>query len=745
MAHPPQRFRFRFLGTVQGVGFRPFIFSLAARHNLSGFVLNDSQGVLAEIEGHDTDAFISALKRDLPPLARIAAMDITGLPITREPGFVIRETAWSASGHAQAAPDTVSCAACIAEIFDASSRFHLYPFTTCTDCGPRISMTDRMPYDRSNTSMAAFPPCAACQADYADPENRRFHAEAIACPACGPSLSHAIGAIADTMLDGGIAALKGVGGFHLICDATNEAAVQRLRRRKLRPAKPLAVMVADMDAAEIFGVPTTEERALLCHRAGPIVVIKARAGLAPGIAPGLGRIGFLLPPAPVHHLLFHAMRARGGGRGATALVATSANRAGDPLVIDNDSARHTLANIADIVVTHDRTVVMRIDESVMSVVDHKPFFTRRARGFVPEPIDLGEDGPCVMGAGGQLKATICVTRGREAFVSQHIGDLGSAGTLRWYHETISRMLSMLDVKPVLTVCDLHPDYASTRFAESAATPVLRVQHHAAHVASVAAEHHLPWPVLGLALDGNGLGDDGLAWGGEMIALQGAQWRRLGHLSPMPMPGGDRAAREPWRMAVGVLSMLGRGEEAAMRFPGIAGAGDLAAFLGAGGVAPETTSMGRLFDAAAALLGGCTHQSYEGQAAMALEALVNAPSCLQDGFEVRDNCLDFTAVLRALLAPGLGAQDGANMFHGTLIAGLADWITQNAAAAYNGNVVLSGGCFANRVLTEGLIMALRVRGLTPYIARALPANDGGLCFGQAILGRAYLNQELRACA
>jgi hydrogenase maturation protein HypF len=623
MTGTARRVRIRVRGAVQGVGFRPFVFGLAARYKLSGFVLNDAQGVLAEIEGADIDACMTTLQRAPPPLARIDAVEITPLPLTREPGFAIRESAARTAGAArtvgltQAPADAVTCAACLADMLDPASRFHLYPFTTCTDCGPRFSMTNRMPYDRANTSMAAFAPCRACRAEYANPASRRFHAQAIACLACGPRLSHGTAQIAAVLLDGGIVALKGAGGFHLLCDATNEAPVQTLRRRKARPRKPLAVMIETAQTAGIIGAPGAGELALLGHRAGPIVIVAKRSGLAPSVAPGLSRIGLMLPTAPVHHLLFRALRLEAARRGhdsslPLALVATSANQQGDPLIIDNDAAHHTLAAIADLIVTHDRAIVTRTDDSVLSVIDEKPFFIRRARGFVPEPIDLGEDGPNVLGVGGHLKASLCITRGREAFVSQHVGDLGSAATLRFYHETAQRMLSMLGPTAALTVCDLHPDYASTRFAEAGTTPILRVQHHAAHLASVAAEHQLRGPVLGLALDGHGFGADGAAWGGELITLNGSRWQRLGHLTPMPLPGGDRAARQPWRMGVGILSMLGRGTEAAARFPGIAGAASLAAFLAAGTGTAHTTSMGRLFDAAAALLGIRTHQTYEGQ-------------------------------------------------------------------------------------------------------------------------------------
>jgi len=730
-----ERLRIRFRGAVQGVGFRPFLHGLAACHGLSGFVLNDADGVLAEIQGAAIDAFLAALQRERPPLARIDGMDITRLPLERQQGFAIRDSAGSGAGRARVAPDAATCPSCLDELFNPSSRFHLYPFVTCTNCGPRFTMTRRLPYDRANTTMAPFALCADCARDYADSTGRRFHAETIACPACGPHLSHSMQDIAAALRDGKIVALKGIGGFHLLCDATNETAVHTLRRRKGRPRRPFAVMVANEACAEQMAAPSLAERALLRHTARPIVLVRARAGLAPSVAPGLDRVGLMLPTAPVHHLLFHALSHAASS--PVVLVATSANRSGDPLVTDDAGALQMLAGIADLIVTHDRPIHARADDSVMAVIDGAPAFIRRSRGFVPEPIDLGQDGPAVLAAGAHLKATLCVTRGREAFVSQHIGDLRTAGTLRFYRETAQQMLTMLGVAPELVACDLHPDYGSTVFAEATALPLLRVQHHAAHLAAVAAEHHLRGAVLGVALDGHGYGEDAESWGGELLLLNGARWRRHGHLRPLPLPGGDRAAQEPWRMAVAALASLGRGAEAAARFPAIAGAGRLATFLAADTHRPATTSMGRLFDAAAALLGVCTQQSYEGQAAMELEALVRVPSCLQAGYRIAEGVLDFRPLLRGLLQPGLAAQEGAELFHGTLIAGLAAWIGQFAAQTGQTNIVLGGGCLMNRGLGEGLSDALRTNGLVPWLARAVPANDGGLSLGQAAMARAHL--------
>jgi hydrogenase maturation protein HypF len=451
----------------------------------------------------------------------------------------------------------------------------------------------------------------------------------------------------------------------------------------------------------------------------------------------------MLPSAPVHHLLFEALSVkRGGGTAARALVVTSANLAGEPLVIDNDVAMKDLASIADLTVTHDRSILKRADDSVMAIIDGGPAFVRRGRGFVPEPIDLGDDGPAVVAVGAHLKATVCVTRGREAFISQHLGDLNTAHTVRFYEDTLRRLLADLGVKPELVACDRHPDYRSTLIAEGLGLPVLRVQHHAAHLAAVAAEHHLRQPLIGVALDGHGYGYDGAAWGGELMRGDGGEWRRIGHLMPLALPGGDRATREPWRMGLAALVAVGRGADAASRFSRHPLAAPLAAMVSANADIPLTTSMGRLFDAAAALLGVCEDQSYEGQAAMELEALVDFPDVLPGGFRIEQNILDFRPLLSALLQPGLCARQGAALFHGTLIGGLADWIGQYATQMGQTDIVLGGGCFMNRILADGLTGALRRRGLSPWLPRHVPANDGSISFGQAALARTHLMADRR---
>jgi hydrogenase maturation protein HypF len=739
----PERLRIRVRGAVQGVGFRPFVYGLAERYGLSGFVLNDQDGVLTEIEGGSSDMFLSALRRERPTLARIDKIAVTRVPALGQPGFAIRESLDTGTGSSVGVPDAATCQSCLKDLFDPASRFHLYPFVTCTDCGPRFTITRRGPYDRANTAMAEFKLCGPCAADYGDPKSRRFHAEAIACPTCGPRLSHPVSEIAAALRAGRIVALKGIGGFHLLCDATNEAAVSRLRERKHRPARPFAIMVGSDAALRPFAKPNLPERELLHRSARPIVLVRKGSGLAASVAPGLSRVGVMLPSAPVHHLLFEALSsACGGGTASCALVVTSANLAGEPLVIDNDVAMTDLASIADLIVTHDRSILKRADDSVMAIIDGAPAFIRRGRGFAPEPIDLGEDGPAVVAVGAHLKATVCVTRGREAFISQHLGDLTTAQTVRFYEHTFSGLLADLGVRPELVACDLHPDYRSTLIAEGLGLPVLRVQHHAAHLAAVAAEHQLREPLIGVALDGHGYGSGGAAWGGELMHGEGGEWRRVGHLLPLALPGGDRAAREPWRMGVAAMIAVGHGADAAGRFSRHPLAAMLAEMASADAGAPRTSSMGRLFDAAAALLGVCEDQSYEGQAAMELEALVGLPDALPGGFRIEQNVLDFRPQLSALLQPGLGARQGAALFHGTLIAGLAEWIGQYAKQMGQTDVVLGGGCFMNRILTEGLTQALRRRGLSPWLARVVPANDGGISFGQAALARAHLMADRR---
>lgn len=727
------RLRLRVRGAVQGVGFRPHVHSLATVHGLAGFVLNDGDGVLIEVEGRRTQAFIEDLGRNPPPLAAIDSLDVERVPVTgAETGFRIEVSGQQGKG-ARIPADAALCEDCGNDLFDPGSRFFHYPFVTCTHCGPRYTITRGLPYDRPQTALAAFPLCADCARDYADPHNRRHHAEALACPACGPRLSHDVDRIMAVIQGGGIVAVKGIGGFHLMADAAAESAVSLLRSRKKRDFKPFAVMVANAASVPLVAEAGPEELALLQSRARPIVVMRTKGGLAPSLAPGLNALGVMLPYAPLHHLMMNWGRPddRRHDANPRVLVATSANLAGDPLITDDGEAKAKLAGIADLVVTHDRPIVTRADDSVVAVAGTgaraKTIFYRRARGYVPDPIDLGGDGPPVLALGAHLKATLTLTRGREAFVSQHVGSLTNASTIVFYGETLAHLKALTGVKPEAVVCDCHPDLFTTRLAETMGLPVIRVQHHAAHVAVVAAENRLD-RVTGLALDGHGYGDDGAAWGGEALALKGATHARLGHLAPLDLPGGDKAARQPWRMALSALSKMGRLDRLD-RLPPEAAA---LVRLMPGMAMSATTSLGRVFDAASALLGICVHQDYEGQAAMEMEALVRKPRVLDGGYAVADGVLDLLPLLSALADPRMDRVTGAEYFHGTLAQGLADW----AASVSDGaaSVALTGGCMMNRVLAETLIERLDQLGLEGLIPAQVPPNDGGLSLGQAYLAR-----------
>src|SRR5271157_3240899 len=712
-----ERLRLRVRGAVQGVGFRPFAYGLASRLALSGFVRNDAEGVLIEVEGARAHVFLSELETAPPPLAHIDSIEVAAIAPVGGEGFVIDATRQGKS-TTRIGADAAVCEACLDELFDPESRFFGYPLINCTHCGPRYTLTPALPYDRGQTSMAPFPMCADCARDYADPSNRRFHAEPIACPRCGPKLNVPIADVAAVLREGGIVALKGLGGFHLLCDARDAAAVSNLRRRKARDAKPFAVMVANCATAERLAEIGPPERALLSHRSRPIVLARSRGVLAPSVAPNLRDIGLMLAYTPLHWLVLHALagspefRSWRDAASDLALVATSANLGGEPLVASDDDARRRLSGIADLIVTHDREIVVRTDDSVVRALDGGPAYLRRARGFVPDPIDLGADGPSVIAAGGDLKNTITVTRGREAFVSQHIGDLDDRETIRFRDETIRHLTSILEIEPQCAVCDLHPDFVSTRAAESSGLPVIAVQHHVAHVAAVVAEQRWSGAILGVALDGHGYGADGASWGGELIMLDGARWTRVGALEPLALPGGDRAAREPWRMGVAMLHRLGRLEETQRIFPGMPEAARLSGALARGARFARTTSLGRLFDAAAALAGVCLRQDYEGQAAMELEALVATPRVISGGWRIEDGRLDLTPMMETMLRDNLFGREAAEAFHGTLIAGLAEWIGAEAFARGVTRIALGGGCMMNRVLSEGLISALRARALTP---------------------------------
>ncbi|MBC9876815.1 carbamoyltransferase HypF [Bradyrhizobium sp. INPA01-394B] len=741
-ARDRQRLRLHVRGAVQGVGFRPYIYGLATRYRLGGFVANDPHGVVIEVEGEGKRAadFVTALPLEKPPLARIDEISVRPICVAASKDFSIRPSE-QGKVSTRIVADAATCTDCLRELFNPASRFHRYPFVNCTHCGPRYTIAERLPYDRSTTAMKCFAMCEACSADYADPASRRFHAEAIACPQCGPRLSHGIEEIATAVATGGIVAIKGLGGYQLICDARNEQAVQRLRQRKHRDQKPFAVMTGSArDVAEIAEADPVE-LALLESSTRPIVLMNSRYRLAPAVAPQLSRVGVMLPVTPMHHLVLHALNSAHPRHDESwAIVATSANPGGEPLLIDNDEARQRLAAIADLVVTHDRDIVTRADDSVVSVVAGRTQFIRRARGYVPEPVRLARSVPPLLAVGGALKSTVTVTRGGEAFVSQHIGDLDTAEGIRFFEETVNHLLSTLDVDPVVIAHDLHPNMASTRFAEASGKRLIAVQHHHAHAASVMAEHGIEGPALALVLDGFGHGSDGGNWGGELLLCDGWCFRRLGHLAPLKMPGGDRAAREPWRMAASVLHGLHHGDDIARRFAEQPQASRLNALLDQCDV-PTTTSAGRLFDAVAALLGGSAVQSYEGEAAMKLEALVRRPRIAEHGWTIENGVLSLGPLLLRVATEEVDPVVGAELFHGTFAAACVDWIGRAARQTGITTVALSGGCFLNAIVSGEIERGCIAAKLSPLLPRQVPPNDGGLSLGQAwIAALHFLEQQ-----
>lgn len=774
--------RLRVRGVVQGVGFRPFVYRFARKLGLTGWVRNDGAGVEIEIQGGEAilDAFTHCLASEAPPLARVDSIEPEVIaPDLARTEFLILP---SADGVVATAigPDTAICASCLGELCDPDDRRWRYAFINCTNCGPRYTITRRLPYDRPNTSMAAFPQCPHCEAEYAFPGDRRFHAEPNACPVCGPQLSlyepHGVRALARDPVSetlrrlqlGEIVALKGLGGFHLACDAADGDAVTRLRVRKRRPHKPLALMFANLASVKRWAQVSEAEAAALESPERPIVLLEKGPGfdrMFPGIAPGLDEVGVMLPYTPLQYLLFHEAAGRPVGTAWLAdvqplgFVMTSANPHGEPLVKDNDEAFERLADIADVLLMHDRDIVVRCDDSVLRLRPDLPAgpheaagvgiqFMRRARGFTPLSLPLPDDGPAVLAFGAHLKATLCLARGREAFLSQHIGGLDNPAACAALDEVADHLQSILSVRPAAVAHDAHPDYYSTQaalaLAERLDIPAIAVQHHHAHLAAVCAEHRLEGPVIGLAADGVGLGTDGMPWGGELLYVDGAEFRRLGHLSPLPMPGGDRAAREPWRMACGVLHALGRGDEAARRFPDQA-VEQVLAMLQKGTRCPPTTSLGRWFDAAVGLLGICDTMTFEGQAAMLLETLARAfGDCLalpgsyyiDERPEAGLSVLNLYPLLNHL-ADEDDAARGAARFHAGLIDGLAQWLGDAALATGIRQVALSGGCLHNRLLASGLRARLQARGLKVFEAQHAPPGDGGVALGQAWVARAQL--------
>lgn len=735
------RIRVRVAGVVQGVGFRPFIYRIARDRGLGGWVLNRPDGVVAEVEGprEALEGFLAAMEKEAPAPARIRSVAVEERPEEGEGAFAIRPSGGDGATRPSVPADLALCPDCAREMEDPADRRHGYPFTNCTYCGPRFTIIEGLPYDRPRTAMKGFPLCPACAAEYGDPGNRRFHAQPVACPACGPRLDlpgwagDPLEGAARALLDGRILALKGLGGYQLLADATSGPAVARLRERKRREEKPFAVMFPDGASLEAACLVSPPERALLASPEAPILLLARRGGAAidPGVAPGNPRLGAFLPYTPLHRLLL--------ARVGRPLVCTSGNLSDEPMCHTEADALERLGGIADLFLGHDRPILRPVDDSVVRVDAHGPTLLRRARGYAPlaHPVALG--GPPVLALGAHQKSTLCLLDRGQAVVSQHLGDLHTADGAELLERTVEDFLRFFKVEPGVVACDLHPDYASTRLGERLARvwgrPLVRVQHHHAHVAALAAELGLEGPVSGLAWDGTGLGSDGTLWGGEGLLAEGAAFTRTAHLKPFPLPGGDRAARDPGRSALGLLWAATGTLDGGEAF------GDLAvvrSMLERGVNSPRTSSVGRLFDAVAALSGVRSARGFEGQAAAALEYAALAsddPGTYPWGFGTGPVLVADPAPLVAALlgdrARGVAPERCARRFH----RALADLALAMARAAGKEQVLLTGGCFQNALLTRLVREALAREGFRPLSPEAFPPNDGAISLGQAAVAAA----------
>jgi hydrogenase maturation protein HypF len=735
-------------GIVQGVGFRPFVWRLASNAGLTGRVRNRSGVVEIVVEGAAPalDDFCSALVTQAPALARVDSVTWREAAPTGFETFDVDESVVGVGGERLVSADAATCGHCLRELFDPHDRRFRYPFINCTDCGPRFTIIEALPYDRERTSMRAFPMCADCAREYRDPANRRFHAEPIACPTCGPRLAildrrggtqagDPIEQAATLLADGGIVALKGLGGFHLACDATDESAVSALRERKRRPDKPFAVMVADLDdAAERF-VLNPDERMELSSSRAPIVLVHDRGTLAPSVAPGHRRQGAMLPSTPLHHLLLREV-----GR---PLVMTSGNRSDEPICIENAEALERLADLADAFLVHDREIVARYDDSVERVWRGRELVVRRARSRAPTPLPLADEIAPTLGTGAELHGAFCLAAGRRAYLSQHIGDLTTEEAMASFGSALDRYERLFGLQPELVAHDLHPDFLSSRFARELSVPTVAVQHHHAHIASVMAEHGLEGRVIGVAFDGLGLGTDGTAWGGEFLVCDAATADRAGHLRTVSLPGGDAAVRHPWRMALAHADDAGVADEALTLLEVPADQADLVLRqVRSPDAATRTSSVGRLFDAVAALAGLVDVATYEGHPAMLLEQVAEGGATREYGFDVGFE--DGTIVVDARPIVGAVVRDllrsrprgeVAGRFHRTMTAATFEVCRAIRGATGLGRVCLSGGVFNNDLLTSDLVARLETAGFETYLPKEAPAGDGGIALGQVLVANA----------
>ncbi len=746
-------------GIVQGVGFRPFVHGLAVERNLAGRVWNDTQGVRIELEGESAqiDGFLRELRHRPPPLAQISDLRSEFSKAVGTKSFVIDSSREGERRAPQIAADAATCSECLRELFDPADRRYLYPFLNCTHCGPRMTIVQDVPYDRSKTTMAGFPMCGACRAEYEDPADRRFHAQPTACPECGPRLSirgssweemdgDPLDRTLRALREGRIVAVKGLGGYHLACDAENEEGVARLRMRKRREAKPFAIMVTDLDVAGALCRLGQVERQSLSSPRRPIMLLKRRDGcrIAPSVAPGQRELGLMLPYTPLHHLL-----ARGFG---SPMVMTSGNRSDQPTLADDDEAREELSGVADLFLTHDRPIEIRCDDSVTRITRGVEVPLRRSRGFAPQPLTLPfEAKRPILATGGDLKACFGLVQGRHAFLSHHIGDLAELSTYRDFGKAVAHYQRLFGIEPEIVAHDMHPGYHSTDFAESLdGVGRIAVQHHHAHIAACMADNGVAGPVIGVAFDGTGYGLDGSIWGGEFLVADYSAFERIGYLRPVLLPGGDRAVRQPWRSAAAHLhtaSLLEAGEEL---FAGrVAGAEWrlVAQMLQRKVGCVETSSMGRLFDAVAALLGLADEALFEAQAAMALEAAADERENGSSRIRVIEQngaiLWDARTIIKSVLEDrrhGDATPLIAARFHNSIAEAIVT-VCRLARRRHDiGTIALSGGTFQNAMLADRTAERLSEDGFSVLLHRQVPCNDGGLCLGQAAVAAHALTED-----
>lgn len=746
-------------GVVQGVGFRPFIYRLATENHLNGFVLNVSSGVEIHVQGRSAEIedFVVRLRTEAPPIAQIVSVEVTEEALQGYTSFEIRQSEKD-EGYQLISPDIATCPECLKELFDPSDRRYRYPFINCTNCGPRFTIIKDIPYDRPLTTMSTFAMCPQCLAEYENPLNRRFHAQPNACPACGPKVwladrkgemipcIDAIRHASSLLLDGRIVAIKGLGGFLLACDATNPSAVSMLRERKARRDKPFAVMVKDLDHLAQYCSFDSPEASLLTSPQAPIVLVprKPGSGIAPEVAPRNRYLGVMLPYTPIHHLLM--------SDAGLPLVMTSGNLTEEPIAADNKEAIERLSKLADYFLFHNRDIHSRYDDSVVFVSSGRAQPIRRARSLAPYPIRLPLNSVPILATGAQEKSSFCLVRDHYGFLSQHIGDLDNIETVQHFEETIELYKRLFRVGPEAIVHDMHPDYLSTRYAlrYKDHLPLIQAQHHHAHVAACMADNEITGKVIGIAFDGSGFGPDGTVWGGEFLVADYERYTRFGHFQQMPMPGGELAIRRPYRLAIAYLKTL-LGSLPDLPFIKRLSAAEVNMVLQQleqGINAPLTSSCGRLFDAVSALLGICEAITFEGQAAIELE-MASAPAGSGDVFPYYVERIDgvwqvhlrpmFERIV-AQMTGGFPVASIGETFHSTvasIAASVASLISQETGIA---DVVLSGGCFQNRLLLEKTIASIKKAGLRVFVHKQVPCNDGGISLGQAVIAANLLNKK-----